>query len=55
MDIDGKSEPVNSFASQKGMVQLKSAATSLLYKFGTIDIYGYLGSLRISLGFLRAL
>ena len=55
MDKDGKFEPVSSFASQKGMVKLESAATSILYKFGTIDIYGYLGSLRVSLGFPMAL
>ena len=40
---------------RRGMVQLKSAARSFLYEFGTIDIYGYLGLQRVSLGFLRAL
>ena len=53
--MDVKSEPVSSFASQKGMVQLKSAAMFFLCKFGTIDIHGYLGSLKVSLGFLRVL
>ena len=55
MDIDEKSDHTSSFATQKGMVQFKSAAIPYLYNSGTIDIYGYLGSLRFSLDFLRAL
>ena len=55
MGIDEKLDPANSIVTQKGMVQFESAAISFLYNSGSIDIYGYLGLLRVSLGFLRDL